>query len=135
VQSIWRQTLEQMQDMIADSALFAEHVAISGPNRLAITFPARYTSCKVLCESPERAGKLEQALSGAIGSPIKLEFRVLDEPATAATDSVSRKPGAPRSRLAEVSQHPMVRRAAELFKAQPVGVEEGKSVEAKAPGG
>jgi hypothetical protein len=123
-QAIWRQTLEQMQDMIADSALFAERVAISGPNRLAVSFPARYNSCKLFCEYPERAAKLERALSDAIGSPVKLDFRLLDEPTGQGSAAPARKAVSQRSRLAEVGQNSFVRRAGELFKAQPVGVEE-----------
>jgi DNA polymerase-3 subunit gamma/tau len=127
VQAIWRQTLEQMQDMIADSASFAERIAISGPNRLAVSFPARYNSCKLFCEYPERAARLEQALTAMVGNPVKLEFRLLDDSATLAAAAPPRKAVSQRSRLAEVGQNSFVRRAGELFKAQPVGVEEGEA--------
>jgi hypothetical protein len=89
---------------------------------MAVIFPARYNSCKLFCEYPERASRLEQALSEAVGSPIKLEFRVTEEPVTTPAPPV-RKAASQRSRLAEVGQNAFIRRAGELFKAQPVAVD------------
>jgi DNA polymerase-3 subunit gamma/tau len=125
VDRVWRQVLDQMGDLTADNAAFAESVAISGPNRLAVSFAAKYDSCKAFCERPERAATLEQALSQALGQPIRLEFRALPEaPAADAMEAAPRRPVSQRSRLVEKAQNPLVKRAEELFKATPVAVED-----------
>jgi DNA polymerase-3 subunit gamma/tau len=120
---VWRQVLDQMGDLIADSAAMADGIAISGPNRLVVSFPAKYTSCKTFCEHPDRTGRLEEALSQAVGQSIRLEFRV-DNGTTTAVDEPPPRPASQRSRLAEKAQNPLVRRAEELFQATPVAVEE-----------
>jgi DNA polymerase-3 subunit gamma/tau len=124
-ETLWRQVLDQMGDMIADNAAFAERVAISGPNRLVVSFPAKYTSCKAFCEHPERTARLEEALSRAIGQSVQLEFRVDNGVARAAVEEAApSRPLSQRARLAEKSQNPLVRRAEELFKATAVAIED-----------
>lgn len=125
VSAIWKQVLDTMQDMIADNASMAESVAISGPNRLVATFPLRYNFQKTLCERPESVGRLEAALAEAVGSIVKLEFRLADSDGEVAADRPQpQRPVSQRARLMEKSQNPLVRRAEELFKARPVAVEE-----------
>jgi hypothetical protein len=86
-----------------------------------VWFRKTYNSSKEFCEQPDRASRLEQALADVTGQAVRIEFALLDDPAEAAQPV--RKPVSTRSRLVERSQHPMVRRAEELFKARPVGVE------------
>ena len=60
-----------------------------------------------------------------VGGRVKLEFMTLpDEPRAAAKRAVPQ-----RQRMAEVAEQPMVRRAAELFDARVVRIEEPKAAE------
>ena len=83
---------------------------------------AKYTSCKAFCERPEQLAKLEAALGEVAAGPIKVEFELLKEEQVA-TPAARRGPGN-RQRLAEKAEHPLVRRASELFDARLVRIEE-----------
>ena len=125
ISGIWSQVLQQLSDMTSANAEMSERVAICAPNRLVVSFRPKYTSCKSFCERPEQAARLEKALLEATGTPLKLEFALLEDapeerpPAEARPAAVS-----PRERLVEKANHPFVKRAAELFNAHPVRVEE-----------
>jgi DNA polymerase-3 subunit gamma/tau len=122
---VWGQVVEQLGDMLAEMARFVAHVAIPAPNRLVASFPEKYTSCKAYCERPENLSKLEQALAKATGQRLRLEFGLVpDGPAEAVDTRPARPAVTSQQRLLEKAEHPMVRRAAELFGAYPVRVEE-----------
>jgi DNA polymerase-3 subunit gamma/tau len=123
-QPLWQQVLKEMGDLLADAAAQADRLAISGPNRLVVSFPAKYTSCKEFCEHPERTPQLEAALSRAVGSAVRLEFRVDPQPATVPAEPTLPRPVSQRARLAEKAQNPLVRRAEELFEATAVAIDE-----------
>ena len=57
------------------------------------------------------------------GQRVAVEFTLTEEPAAVA-EAVARAGRSPHQRLLEVAKHPMVHRAAELFGAQPLRVEE-----------
>ena len=125
--SVWKQALENMNDMTSGNASMADVVAISGPNRLVVSFPGKYTYCKTYCETPERTAAIESAISELVGNRVRIEFRLLEESRENGNGhAASPRPAPSRSRPIDKSQHPMVRRAAELFKARPVGVEESE---------
>src|SRR5207249_3721808 len=75
----WKQTLAEIGDMTADFAGRAERVAISGPNRLVISFRKAYTQAQQYCERPERRQKLEQTLSRIAGRNIRIDFAMLPD--------------------------------------------------------
>ena len=82
----WQQTLAEIGDMTADFAAKAERVAISGPNRLVVSFRKAYTQAQQYCERPERRQKLEETFSRLAGRTIRIDFATLpDEPAAQAT--------------------------------------------------
>ena len=122
VSAIWQEVLSDLAGLVEENASRCQSVAFSVPNRLAVTFPAKYTSCKAFCERPEVLAKLESALSEAIGSHVKIDLLVLedDQPAGPA----ARRPMAHRQRLTEKAEHPLVRRASDLFGASLVRIEE-----------
>jgi DNA polymerase-3 subunit gamma/tau len=133
---IWGQVLAQLSEMLADNLRHSERVAISAPNRLAVTFPARYTSCNTFCERAEQLSKLERALETVCGQKVRVEFNVLDDAISVggsagelAGGTIPPKPkfATARERLKEKSDHPLVRRAVELFDAQPIRLEEPES--------
>ena len=118
----WRPALASLSDLLAENASFCESVVFRAPNRLVVTFRAKYTSCKAFCERPEQITKLENALAEIAGATVKVDFAILadEKPAEAAP----RRMPSNRQRMAEKSEHPMVRRASELFDAELVRVEE-----------
>jgi DNA polymerase-3 subunit gamma/tau len=121
---MFREAAASLGDMTADSAMQASAAAIRAPNQLVVTFPAKYNFGKSICESPDRAARLEQALAELIGQRIRLEFALEETPATdrIAATAPQRAPSV-RERHAELMKNPLVRRAAELFDARPVARE------------
>jgi DNA polymerase-3 subunit gamma/tau len=123
--SIWQQTLAEIGDMTSDFAGRAERVAISGPNRLAVSFRKAYTQAQEYCERPERRQKLEQTFSRIAGQTFRIDFATLpDESAHAspADRPVAKPPANRRQRQQEVMRHPLIRKAAELFDTEIVAV-------------
>jgi hypothetical protein len=75
-----------------------------------------------VCERPEHARKITEAVSAAAGQPIRVEFDLLQE-------EVDESPSVPRaaqrqeSRIA-VAENPLVQRAQQLFGARPTAIEQ-----------
>jgi DNA polymerase-3 subunit gamma/tau len=104
--------------MTSDFAGRAERIAISGPNRLAVSFRKAYTQAQQYCERPERRLKLEQIFSRIAGQTFRIDFATLPDDATQASpaDRPAAKPTVNRrQRQQEVMRHPLIRKAAELF--------------------
>ncbi len=122
MQVVWQRALGSLSGLLAENAGLCESVSLAGPGRLAATFRAKYTSCKAFCERADQLSSLVEALSAAAGGPVTVEFHaVADDPA--ATDTAGRRTPQ-RQRMAELSEHPMVRRASELFDAVLIRVED-----------
>lgn len=115
--------------MVVEQAKQFDRVTLAPPDRLVVTFKPRYALAKSSCERPEHLGRFQAALAGVTGREVRVEF-VLDE--TAEAGAVAGGPARripPQKRLLEVVDHPMVRRAAELFGAQPTRVDDPPSRE------
>jgi DNA polymerase-3 subunit gamma/tau len=121
IEQVWRQALARLTGLLADNASLCESVTLVGPGRLAATFRAKYTSCKAFCERAPQRANLERALAEVTGSPVQVEFAVIADPPAA---PVRERAVAERERLAETSQHPLVRRACELFEARVLRTDE-----------
>jgi DNA polymerase III subunit gamma/tau len=119
--AVWQQTLARLSGLLAENASKCESVALLDSGRLAVTFRAKYTSCKAFCERGDQLANLERALAEVVGAPVRVEMAALpDEPAEAA----ARRPVPQRQRMAEKADHPMIRRATELFDAHLVHLDE-----------
>jgi DNA polymerase-3 subunit gamma/tau len=122
---VWALALEAMSGMVVEQAKQFDHVALASPDRLVVTFKPRDNLAKTSCERPEHLGRFEEAVAEVTGQRVRVEF-TLDESA----EGVGVSPSAParrsplQQRLLEVVDHPMVRRAAELFGAQPTRVDD-----------
>jgi DNA polymerase-3 subunit gamma/tau len=121
---IWNQVLSQLSGLGARHAKDYADVATPAPNRLVIRFKPAYTLAKSICERPDQAAKFEEALAELTGQTVRVEFALLESD----TGHERREPpppvASPQQRLAEISQHPMIRRAGELFGANPVRVDD-----------
>jgi DNA polymerase-3 subunit gamma/tau len=122
---IWNGALSQMSGMVVDQARQFDSVAISAPNRLVIRFKPGYAVCKSVCERPETVARFEQALGKVTGSRIHVEFALTAESSVeTAAAATPAKVVSPHMRLLEVTQHPFVHRAGELFGAEPTRVDD-----------
>ncbi|HTM56135.1 MAG TPA: DNA polymerase III subunit gamma/tau [Pirellulales bacterium] len=125
-QAMWDAALASISGLLADNAALAEHVALAGPRKLVATFREKYTSCKKFCERPDQLAALKSALAEATdGAPVEVEFVTApDEPATSAP---AKSMVSTRRRMADTAEHPLVRRASELFDARIVRIDESKT--------
>jgi DNA polymerase-3 subunit gamma/tau len=119
--AVWREALRGLSGLLAENASLAESVALADSGRLVATFRAKYTSCRAFCERAEQLASLERARAGVTGAPVKVQFLIVpDEPSAAAARRVVPQ----RQRMAEKAEHPMIRRATELFDARLMRIEE-----------
>jgi len=123
---VWRQVLESLSDITADYARLGQSVKLVEPDRLLVGFPKTYTSAKEICEQPDQATKLNRALTQVAGRRVRLEFEVLrgESSGETVTEGARSPTLSRRQRLREQEQHPMVRKAIELFGAELTGIEE-----------
>ena len=121
----WSTALNQLSGMVVEQARTFDRVALEGPNRLVVFFKAEHAISKSMCEQPAQLARFEQALAQVTGGHVRLEMRV--DASTASAAAVEARPArvvSPHQRLVEVSQHPLVQRASELFGAAPFKVDE-----------
>jgi DNA polymerase-3 subunit gamma/tau len=131
VDSIWKEALAELGDMTADFARHAEQLVLAEKDRLVAHFRAGYSLHKEYCERPERRSKLEEALSRVAGRPIRLDVALL--PADASSAGRPAPVPSARQRLREREQHPLVRRAMELFDAEVVRIDEPRGAATPRP--
>ena len=108
--------------MFVDHARQFESISFVAPNRLIVSLKAGLSFAKSICEKPENSSRFEKALAETAGRPIRVEFAVSEAAHTQAEPPQKSLPI--RSQLQEVVNNPFVRRATELFDAQPVKVED-----------
>jgi hypothetical protein len=121
---IWQQTLEALGDMTADMGRKATKIATSGPNRLAIGFPAEYSTQKEFCERASIRQRIEQAAQSVTGRTIRIDFELL--PGTPKVVERAAPPPSKRQLMKDRERHPLVQQAMETFQAELVDVVEGR---------
>ena len=122
----WRRAIEKIPGMTGDYARKFNRLEISGINRVTVFFSPEHAFCRTACQRPEQVLRFEQALKEVTGQTIRVEFKLLEaSPQAAGAETPARPVVSPHQRLMEAAGHPLVRRASELFGAQPTTVEEG----------
>ena len=121
VDAVWRHALGRLTGLLAENASKCDSLAVPRAGRVAATFRAKYTSCKTFCERGDQLASLLRALADVVGAPVELEFSVVPDEQAAAEP---RRPVPQRQRMAEKAEHPLIRRATELFDAHLVRIEE-----------
>ncbi|HEX3724884.1 MAG TPA: DNA polymerase III subunit gamma/tau [Pirellulales bacterium] len=119
VLGIWKLALARLDGLLPGYAETCQSVTVGQGDRLVVTFTETYTSCKAFCEQPAQRSMLEAALAEVAGRKLGVDFALTQGEKSAAVAASPVPP--PRTRIAE---HPLVRRAGELFDARLVGVEE-----------
>lgn len=118
----WSQAIAGLKGFTAICAKQFDRVASPAPNRLVVSFRPRYTLAKSYCT--QHTSHFEQALREQTGQTIRVEFELMEEAPGGVPAPEPAKVVSPQQRLMEVANHPMVRRAKELFGAQPVRVDD-----------
>lgn len=119
---LWAQVVSRLSGMLADHAGQAADTAISGPNRLVVSFKSEYTFAKSICERTDNLARLQRILAELTGQVVGIEFRLIESAQPGRSPAAPRRPVSPQQRLVEVADHPMVQRARELFGAEPARV-------------
>lgn len=115
---LWNEALDRAGGLLAANASLAVEVSPVSENRIQVTFRSRDALCKEMCEKPDNLKSLEQLLAESHGRQVNLMFALREDSEPASKPAVS--PRASRRQLqAEISERPFVRRALELFDAEP----------------
>ncbi|MBS0208759.1 MAG: DNA polymerase III subunit gamma/tau [Planctomycetes bacterium] len=123
VLALWQQAIGQLAGMVVDHALSADRVAILAPNRLAVHFPAGYTTSKSFCERPEQLAQIERSLQAITGQAVRVEFSVSTATAEPKPEVERARIVSPRERMYEKMSNPLVQRAADLFDIRPLRID------------
>ena len=119
----WNRALDGLPGMVADHARQFDAVAISAPNRLVISFKPSYTFAKSVCEKPEHVARFEKTLAAITGQKVRVEFSLAEPDLPHEEPNRAAKFVSQHQRIMEVSKHPMIQRAGELFGATPTGAD------------
>ncbi len=120
---LWEQARRQLSGIVLANAQEFQSVEVIADGQLRIRFAEQYKICKSVCERPENARQISEAIAAAAGQPIRLEFDLAPEPEGSREPIVPRATQRKESRLA-VAESPLVRRAQELFGARPTTIEQ-----------
>jgi DNA polymerase-3 subunit gamma/tau len=121
--SFWDQVVVKVGGIAADSARNYSRIAISAPNTLVVHLKPGYTFAKAICQRPDQLAQFQRALADLTGKAMGIQFAVDEAPAATPPPAAVRAATGHQSRM-EVAEHPLVRRAGELFGAQVVRVDE-----------
>ena len=119
---IWGRVVSQCSGLLAEHVKQADHVAISAPNRLVLVFKSGYTFQKSVCERPDNVARFQQLLAQLTGHAVGIEFKLIEDDSPREEQAAPARTISPQQRLMEVADHPMVRRARDLFGAEPTRV-------------
>ena len=119
---VWEQARSQLSGIVLANAGEYRSLEVTAGGQLRILFIEKYKICKLVCERPEHARKITEAVSAAAGQPIRVEFDLLQE-------EIAESPPVPRAaqrqedRMA-VAENPLVQRAQQLFGARPTAIDQ-----------
>ncbi|UUO04592.1 DNA polymerase III subunit gamma/tau [Blastopirellula sp. J2-11] len=121
--NIWEGILTDMSDLVGEYARPYKTIATSGPNRLVVSFSAAYNSQVEFLRRPAAKTRLEGMLTEAVGNPVTLEFKVLNDiPAAATQEPPKRSAPSSGQMIRKVQQNQLVQQAIEMFGAEVTSV-------------
>jgi DNA polymerase III subunit gamma/tau len=123
----WGQVLGRLPKTLAERAGLADSVEWIGPNRLAATFKAEYTFARSLCARPDETTRIQRVWAEELGKPVSIEFRQLESDDDSETAPAAKRHVSPAQLSAEAAEHPLVRRAGDLFGAEVESVKKNNS--------
>jgi DNA polymerase-3 subunit gamma/tau len=116
--AVWQAALDRLVGLTRNFAQGATSVAISGPNRLVVSFPANYNFQKQQCERPEHRQKIEEALAIVVGTPVALSVESSAPPRQEEQPEHVRRAPSRQQRIAEARSYPLVSEALAMFDAE-----------------
>jgi DNA polymerase-3 subunit gamma/tau len=117
VEPIWKRTLDRLTGLVADSAAAASRLSVDGQGRLVASFPTSRKFLRDSCLRQPALGRIESALAEVCGGRVGLVLTTHEEAPGEAAAAPAR-PSA-KQQLMEASNQPFVKRAMELFEADP----------------
>ncbi|MCL2622674.1 MAG: DNA polymerase III subunit gamma/tau [Planctomycetaceae bacterium] len=124
LQRYWETMTGRLSGMVASQATLVHSVRWAPPDGVVATFPSTQPLARTYCENDSQ--KIQAVLCELSGVPLRLRFETLtvEEPKKPIAPPVH--PAARKMQLlAETSEHPMVKKAAELFGATLAEVKPG----------
>jgi DNA polymerase-3 subunit gamma/tau len=122
---IWALVAAKVPGLAGEHARHFSRAAIRAPNHLVVSFAKEYTFSRSICDTPEQRAKIERLLAEVTGQRVRLEFETIDiDGDSGEREAIAARAKSVLQRRAEAAQHPMVRRAMELFGAFPERVDE-----------
>lgn len=131
-ESLWNATVGGVSKLTAGMAESYSKVECPSQNRLIVTFPANKRFAKDVCEREGNLARFRETLARLTGEEVRIDFMIEESPETAPGASpppaTARRPGGPtpQQQLREIQSHPMIKKAEELFGAEPIRVETGQ---------
>lgn len=122
-QQVWSEIVSRMDEQHRSYLHCIGSVAISGPNRLVLTFPKRYHFNKHYCERPDILGQLERLASQVTGQTIRISLATAEDEAAGSVESPPAASRTSRRRPQDVDD-PFVQQAESVFGATIVDVRE-----------
>ncbi|MFO0866719.1 MAG: DNA polymerase III subunit gamma/tau [Gemmataceae bacterium] len=124
--ALWQQVITNAGLLLASDLKRAAGCAISGPNLLAVRFPARYNQPSGDMLEPARRASLETLLTRLVGKPIQVRTEAVSDTAgNGATTSASDLPvNRTRKQRTEIMQMPLLQKAAQHMGAQIVAMDD-----------
>ncbi|MDG2208312.1 MAG: DNA polymerase III subunit gamma/tau [Pirellulales bacterium] len=120
-EAIWQRARAHLTGIIQANAQQYCSLEVAGSNQLRIKFSEEYKICKSVCERPEHARKITEAVSAIVGTPVRVEFGI-EQAASGEKPVVPRATQRQETRIA-VAENKLMRRAQELFGARPTGID------------
>ncbi|MCG8583407.1 MAG: hypothetical protein MI757_01685, partial [Pirellulales bacterium] len=118
----WKKVVAQLHDegnLLASHAECSEKVTVDDAGCLVVSFTEQAAFHRSACERPDAKAKLEQSVRAIVGSAVRLRFDTAEGVPTPVMPKET-KPS-PREQQKAIAEHPMIKRAEELFAAEIVG--------------
>jgi hypothetical protein len=118
IDSVWRQTLERLAGLVADSAAAVNKLSLDAQGRLVASFPESHKFSRDTCQRPANLSRIESALAEVCGGRVPLVLATHADPQAAAAAPTPARP-THKQQQAEVAATPFVQKAMELFDGDP----------------
>jgi DNA polymerase-3 subunit gamma/tau len=125
---VWPEVIAQLGLTTGGSLQKAGLPAIFGPNALVLSFPPEYNAAYEHCSGSASVQRLEGVLKQVTGQTWSVRMEKRPGPAGGANGTANGAPPAPPPRVRQqetMQQHPILRRAMEVFDALPVFLDAG----------
>lgn len=113
----WPEVVAQLTDRLQGHLQKADSLAISGPNRLELSFPQSYVSSKQFCERPDNLARIAASAARVAGEVIEITLAPALDGGSPPPSQRTKSKDQPASRVKklDVSSDPFVQQALDIF--------------------